>query len=296
MDKVRVLLFAMTGFGNNVFKVLTKQSFVKIVGVFTSKREVKSFPYYECENLHGLITKSGITLYEGLKLKEEKVHQLIRTLSPDLILVSSFNQILPKAIITIPRIGIVNFHPSLLPKYRGATPTVWALMNGEKETGMTAHFIEDEKIDSGRIIAQEKIKIEPSDNDGILRCKLATLSEKVLIDALSLILKQQKETFPLQVESEATYYRKRTLEDSEINPDNSFMDNLNKINAMSPYPGAYLTYNGKRYIVSNATLLNSKSQVDTQVSDSSKLVVKTPEGIVLFSINGDENNGGKNSY
>jgi len=287
LDKVRVLLFAMTGFGNNILKVLTRQPFVKILGVFTSKREVNPFPYYECEKLHDLITKSGITLYEGLKLKEEKVHQLIRTLSPDLILVSSFNQILPKAIITIPRIGIVNFHPSLLPKYRGATPTVWALMNGEKETGMTAHFIEDEKIDSGRIIAQEKIKIESSDNDGILRCKLATLSEKVLIDALSLILKQQKETFPLQVESEATYYRKRTLEDSEINPDNSFMDNLNKINAMSPYPGAHLTYNGKRYIVSNATLLNSKSQVDTQVSDSSKLVVKTPEGIVLFSINGD---------
>lgn len=287
MDKIRVLLFAMTGFGNNILKVLTRQPFVKIMGVFTPRREVMPFPYYECEKLHDLITKSGITLYEGLKLKEEKVHQFIGTLSPDLILVSSFNQIIPKAIITIPRLGIVNFHPSLLPKYKGATPTVWALINGEKETGVTAHFIEDEKIDCGRIITQEKIEIEPSDNDGTLRRRLATLSEKVLIDTLSLILKRPKETFPLQDESEATYYRKRTLEDSEINPDNSFMDNLNKIKAMSPYPGAHLTYNGKKYIVSNATLLNSKSQVDTHESDDSKLVVKTPEGIVLFSINGD---------
>ncbi len=287
MDKVRVLLFAMTGFGNNVLTVLTRQPFVKILGVFTSEREVKPFPYYECEKLHDLITKSGITLYEGLKLKEERVHQFIKTLSPDLILISSFNQILPKAIITIPRIGIVNLHPSLLPKYRGATPTVWALLNGEKETGMTAYFIEDEKIDCGRIITQEKIKIKPSDNDGTLRRRLAKLSEKVLIDTLSLVLKQPKEIFPLQDESEATYYRKRTLEDSEINPDNSFTDNLNKIKAMSPYPGAHLMYNGKRYVVSNATLLNSKSQVVTHESDGGKLAVKTPEGTVLFSINGD---------
>jgi methionyl-tRNA formyltransferase len=220
-----------------------------------------------------------------MKLKEEETLQLIRTLSPDLILVNSFNQIIPKAIITIPRIGVVNFHPSLLPKYRGATPTVWALVNGEKETGVTAHFIEDEKIDCGRIITQEKIKIEPLDNDGTLRRKIATLSEKVLIDTLSLIIKQSKEAFPLQDESEATYYRKRTLEDSEINPDNSFMDNLNRIKAMSPYPGANLTYNGKRYIVSNATLSNSKSQVDTLENDDNKLAVKTPDGIVLYSIN-----------
>jgi methionyl-tRNA formyltransferase len=107
----------------------------------------------------------------------------------------------------------------------------------------------------------------------------------VLIDTLSLIIKQSKEAFPLQDESEATYYRKRTLEDSEINPDNSFMDNLNRIKAMSPYPGANLTYNGKRYIVSNATLSNSKSQVDTLENDDNKLAVKTPDGIVLYSIN-----------
>ncbi len=285
MDKVRVLLFAMTGFGNNIFNVLTRQPFVEILGVLTSQREVKPFPYYECEKLHDLITKKRITLYEGLKLKEEKVHQFIRTLAPDLILVSSFNQILPKAIITIPRIGIVNLHPSLLPKYRGATPTVWALINGEKETGVTAHFIEDEKIDCGRIITQEKIKIDPSDNDGTLRRKIATLSEKVLIDTLSLIIKQPKETFPLQNESEATYYRKRTLEDSEINPDHPFVENLNKIKAMTPYPGAHLTYNGKRYIVSSAALSNSKSQVGTLDSDDRKLTVKTPEGIVLYRIN-----------
>ncbi len=285
MDRIRILLFAMTGFGNNILKTLSSQPFVKILGVLTPEREAKPFPYYECEKLHDLVERSGITLYEGLALKEEKVHQFIRALSPDLILVSSFNQIVPKSIITIPGIGVVNFHPSLLPRYRGATPTAWVLMNGEQETGVTAHFIEDENIDCGRIITQEKIEIEPSDNDGTLRRKIATLSEKALIDTLSLIIKQSKETFPLQDESEATYYKKRTLEDSIINLNKPFRDILNKIKAMSPYPGAHLTYNGKKYLVIDATLLNGGSQVDTHMSDDSKLVTDTPEGIVLFSIN-----------
>lgn len=274
----------MTGFGNNTFKILTKQPFVKVTGVFTSKREEKPFPYYECEKLHDLVTKSGVPLYEGLKLRKKNVHHLIRELSPDLILISSFNQILPKAIIIIPTLGVVNFHPSLLPKYRGATPTFWTLMNGEKETGITAHFIEDEKIDCGRIITQERLKIDPSDNDGTLRRKIASLSEKLLINTLRLILKQPNESFPPQDESQATYYRKRTLVDSEINLDNPFQENLNKIKAVSPYPGAYLTYNGKRYCVRDATLINGKPHIDSLKNSAGKVVVKTPEGIVLFSI------------
>ena len=81
----------------------------------------------------------------------------IKKLSPDIIIVSSFNQIIPKPIISIPKLGVINIHPSLLPKYRGATPTVWALMNGEKETGVTIHFIEDERIDNGNIITQSRL-------------------------------------------------------------------------------------------------------------------------------------------
>jgi methionyl-tRNA formyltransferase len=201
---------------------------------------------------------------------------------PDLILVSTFNQILPKAVITIPRFGVVNFHPSLLPKYRGETPTVSALMNGEEETGVTAHFIEDEKIDSGRIIAQEKMKIEPSDNDGILRRNLATISEKVLTDSLNLVLKFPRQKFPKQDEQEATYYQKLTLKDAEINLNDSFKDILRKIRAMSPYPGAYLVHNGMKYIVNNASLLNSISQNETHESRDRTLELMTLEGIVQF--------------
>lgn len=206
MDKIRVILFGMAGFGNNSLKVLTKEPFIELVGVVTPKRESSPFPYYKCKKLQDVAISKNIPLYEGLILKENKTYELIKSLKPDLIIVSSFRQIVPKNIISIPRLGVINIHPSLLPKYRGPTPTIWALMNKEKETGVTIHFIEDEKIDSGRIITHARLKILKSDIDSSLRKKLALLSEKALIKALQLILEKDKSFFLPQNNRKATYY------------------------------------------------------------------------------------------
>ena len=203
----------MTGFGNNSLKVLTKEPFIELIGIFTPKKESPPFPYYKCRKIQEAAISENILLYEGLSLKENKTYELIKSLKPDLIIVSSFKQIIPKNIISIPKLGIINIHPSLLPKYRGPTPTAWALINREKETGVTIHFIEDEKIDSGRIICELKLKISESDTDNSLRKKLALLSEKVLIKALHLILEKDKSLFLLQNERKVTYYPryKRTV-------------------------------------------------------------------------------------
>lgn len=211
MDKIKVILFGMTGFGNNALKVLMGQPFVEVIAVVTPKRHKTPFPHYECEKLQDVVVDMGIDLYEGLILKAETTYQLIKKLSPDLIVVSSFNQIVLKAIISIPKLGVINIHPSLLPKYRGPTPTIWVLLNGERETGVTIHFIEDEKIDSGRIIQQARLKISSSDTDGLLRQKLAVLSEKVLKEALYLIQTKDRKIFSPQKESEATYYPRHVL-------------------------------------------------------------------------------------
>lgn len=281
---IRSLLFGMTGFGNNALKALDKQPFIKILGVFTPKREVKPFPYYECNKLQDLTLSMGIDLYEGLLLKSEETYQLIKKLSPDLIVVSNFKQIIPESIISIPKIGVINVHPSLLPKYRGATPTVWAVMNDERETGITVHFIENEEIDCGRIITQAKLIISHSDTDGTLRYKLAELSEKALRDALHLLLIREKETFPVQNGPEATYFPKRTLKDAEIDLKKPFKEIKNKIRAMSPYPGACLKYRGKKYIVKSATLLNSGKTEEICKNQREKILVNTIEGMVEFQI------------
>lgn len=284
MDKIKVILFGMTGFGNNALKVLTGKPFIEVAGVLTPYREANPFPYYECEKIHDLAISLKIPLYEGLVFKEKKTIDFIRALEPDLIVIAGFNQIINKDIISTARYGVINVHPSLLPKYRGATPTVWALMNGEKETGVTVHFIEDERIDSGKIIAQSRLEIAPTDVDGTLRFRLAALSENTLAEALKLILKNDKNKFALQDESAATYYPKRSLKDAAIDINKPFNDIFNRIRAMTPYPGAYLQYNGKKYIVNGATLLNAKTCKNISWIECEEPVVDTLEGIVKFQL------------
>lgn len=284
MDKINVLLFAMTGFGNNAFNILMKQPFINLSGVFTSKRLVTPFPYYKCEHLYKIAQKYNIPLYEGLSFKDKASVRVVKNLSPDLIVVSSFGQVIPQAVINIPKFGIINIHPSLLPKYRGATPTVWALMNGEKETGVTIHFIENEQVDCGRIILQTKLKIGANDTDGSIRCKLAKLSEKTLVRALHIIIKKGKKVFLGQNELEASYYPKRTVKDAEISLDSSFKDIVRKIRAMSPYPGARLAYNGERYIAASAVLINDKMVKRNKPGETGSIIVDSLQGKIKFRV------------
>jgi len=284
LDKINVLLFAMTGFGNNAFNVLMKQPFINLSGVFTSKRLVTPFPYYKCEHLYKIVSKYNIPIYEGLSFKDKASVRVVNNLLPDLIVVSSFDQIIPQSVINMPKYGIINIHPSLLPKYRGATPTVWALLNGEKETGITIHFIENEQVDCGRIVLQTKLKIEPNDTDGSIRRKLAELSEKALIRAIHLILRKGKKIFLEQNELEASYYPKRTLKDAEINFDSSFKDVVRKIRAMSPYPGARLTYNGERYLVASAALINDKMVRRNKPGETDSIIVDSLQGKIKFRV------------
>jgi len=249
LDKIKVLLLAMTGFGNNALETLLKMRSVEVVGVIIPKGRRHFFPYYKCEQLQDNVKNIGMPMFEVDTLWDKKIKEKIRRMSPDLIVVATFSKIIPKDVISIPRFGVINIHPSLLPKYRGATPTVWALINGEGETGVTAHFIEDEKIDSGRIISQSKLKIRPSDTDGRLRHKLSMLSKKVLKKAISLVLAKDKKYFSPQNETYAASYPKRTIKDAEIDMNRSFEEIWNRIRAVTPYPGARLRCNGREYVV-----------------------------------------------
>lgn len=282
MDKIKAILFAKTGFGNNAFKVMQMHPLIELIGVFTNRREEKPFPYYECEKLHDAVTKANILLYEGLSLKKKETQDAIKRLSPELIMVGSFDQIIPDDIISIPRFGVINMHPSLLPKYRGATPTVWALLNGEEETGVTVHLIEDSKIDSGRIIAQTRLRIHSSDNDGILRHRLAVLSEDVLFDAINMVLTADKRGFAVQDEAGATYYAKRSLNDAEIDLGETFKEIVNRIRAMTPYPCAFIRYNNENYVVRSAELIKNKNLLDIPRDGKGYLILNTLEGPVKF--------------
>jgi methionyl-tRNA formyltransferase len=285
----------MTGFGNNAFNVLLKMEAIELVAVFTRKRYPDPFPYYECEPLQEVVSKhKDIRLFEDIPMRGKNTYDLIQGLSPDLIVVSTFNQIVPREIISIPRLRIINIHPSLLPKYRGPTPIIWVLMNGEEETGVSAHFIEDERIDSGRIITQSKLKIDAVDTNGTLRSKLATLSEKVLSEAVTQVLNKSREKFPEQDESKASYYPKPTPKDAEIDVQKPLREIVNKIRAMTPYPGAYLKQRGSLYLVHNASIAQKDNSHISLEGTNHILFIKTPEGTIKFEIQKKDHNGKEN--
>jgi methionyl-tRNA formyltransferase len=147
-------------------------------------------------------------------LKDEALINKIKSAKPDLIVVVAF-RILPKEIFTIPKLGTINVHASLLPKYRGAAPINWALINGEKETGVTT-FLIDEKVDTGNILLQKRVDIDDTDNFESLYNKLSVIGSVLLLDTI-IKIKEESITTSFQNNSLATPAPKITKEHCKIN-------------------------------------------------------------------------------
>mgnify|MGYP001594527633 FL=1 len=188
--------------------------------------------------LQGLIKSELKPIAVFSNAKEQLDAEYLKSLCADFFVVASFGKILKKNIIDIPKKGIINVHPSLLPKYRGPSPIQSALLNYEKETGITLFFI-DEKIDHGQILAREKMQIADGDNYTSLIKKLAGLSVEMLVKTLPMIMAGKIEPEP-QNESSATYTKKFTTQDAFVdlekdNPKEIWL----KIRALNPEPGVY---------------------------------------------------------
>lgn len=187
--------------------------------------------------------ENNIPVYQPDKLKDnaEFIEQM-RSLSPDLFVVVAF-RILPKAVFEIPKFGSFNLHGSYLPKYRGAAPIQWALINGDKETGLTT-FKLAEKVDTGNIYLQEKIKINPDDNFESLHDRMSLIGSELVLKTVELI---QKGNFELkqQDDSLASPAPKITKEICLIDWNKSAEEIHNLVRGLSPHPAAYFNHNNK---------------------------------------------------
>lgn len=178
----------------------------------------------------------------------------LRALQPDLFVIVAF-RILPREVFSIPPMGSFNLHGSLLPKYRGAAPIQWALINGERETGVTTFFLQD-KVDTGNIITSEKIRIEDSDDFGTLHDKLAVLGASVVIKTVGMISSGSIE-LSTQDDSIASAAPKINKEICHISWNRSAEDIHNLIRGLSPYPGAFFYHNGKQIKIYRSEVDNS---------------------------------------
>jgi methionyl-tRNA formyltransferase len=177
-------------------------------------------------------------------LKEKVFVDEIKGLNPDLIVVVAF-RILPKEVYTFPKFGSINLHASLLPKYRGAAPINWVLINGEKETGVTTFFLQ-ERVDTGNIIIAGRCPISDDDNAGSLHDKLAKLGASTLMSTINLI-EMTNGHVPVYVQSESLFTRapKISKDFCRINWDNTVVTLHNFIRGLSPYPAAFTCHNVK---------------------------------------------------
>ena len=187
--------------------------------------------------------KSGLPILQPEKLKDPTFLSKIDDLNPDLMIIVAF-RILPEVLFTKAKQGAVNLHGSLLPKYRGAAPINWAIINGEKETGVTTFFLK-QKVDTGNIIAQKKITITPSMTAGELHDIMAQKGADLLLETIKQIEKGDVQTI-IQEETKVTKAPKIFPKDCLINFNNPVQKVHNLIRGLSPKPGAYTYYQNKR--------------------------------------------------
>jgi methionyl-tRNA formyltransferase len=180
----------------------------------------------------------------------------LQFLAPDVILVWSYSMILPPAVINIPRLGCVNMHGGLLPEYRGGHVLQWAIINGEPETGVTLHFM-DEKIDAGAVIAESRFRIEAEDDAATIRTRLKAAGQNLLQNYWRQILNGTAPILP-QDESRARYHRLRTADDGLISWSQTAVQIHNLVRALvTPWPGAFTFWQGKKLIVYGAVAIKA---------------------------------------
>ena len=181
--------------------------------------------------------KYGIPVFQPERVRDDTFIELFKKLSPDMVALAAFGQIIPKAILDVPPLGCLNVHPSLLPKYRGAAPINWSLINGDSKTGVTIMLM-DEGMDTGDILLQEETEIDSEEVYDELHDRLSFMGAELLLKALENVVAGT--VSPRQQDSlGATYAPKLTREMEHINWADGADTIVNLIRGLSSEPGAY---------------------------------------------------------
>ncbi|HHT62794.1 MAG: methionyl-tRNA formyltransferase [Bacillota bacterium] len=185
----------------------------------------------------------GIPVFQPENVNHPDSVEKLRSLAPDVLVVVAFGQILKKELLALPPLGCINVHASLLPKYRGAAPIHWAIINGETETGVTTMFM-DEGMDTGDMILKKTIPIGAEDTTGMIHDRLADTGGKLLRETLDLLQHHQA---PRKAQDHrlATYAPLLTREHERIDWTKNCREVYNLVRGMNPWPGAYTTFENK---------------------------------------------------
>lgn len=221
----------------------------------------------------------GLPVFQPRRVREPEFIAVLRELAPEAIVVAAYGQILPEAILTLPKFGCINIHASLLPLYRGAAPINWAIVRGDAETGVTIMQM-DAGMDTGKTLLQERIPIAPQDTAGTLAEKLSLLGAKMIVAALPMIAAGSI-TAVAQDESRAVLAPLLKKEDGLIDWTLPAAEIGNRVRGFSPWPGAYTFLDGKLIKILEAEAGAGGAEPGSLATEtSSTLLVGTGKGLL----------------
>ncbi len=226
--------------------------------------------------------KNNISIFQPVKLREKQNIEELEKYEADVIVVAAFGQILPKEVLDMPKYGCINVHASLLPKYRGASPIQWAILNGDDETGVTTMQM-GVGLDDGDILLQKKVPISSEDTGGSLFDKLSKVGADLLIETLHRIEKNDIVRIP-QDDEKATHVGliKKDFGILSFDEENKYI--LNKIRALNPWPSAFTFYKDKMVKIwkAKSVSFNNKGYEygDLVVENKDELLVVTRNGAI----------------
>ncbi|MGB5361381.1 MAG: methionyl-tRNA formyltransferase [Eudoraea sp.] len=247
MRNLRIVFMGTPEFAVATLDMLVQNSY-KVVGVITApdKPAGRGRKIHE-SSVKQYAKKAGLYIMQPTNLKNKEFLDDLRGLKANLQIVVAF-RMLPKQVWSMPEYGTFNLHASLLPDYRGAAPINWAIINGEKKTGVTTFFI-DEKIDTGELILQEATEIKPEDTAGDLHDNLMALGAELVLKTVSLIENNQVVTQKQPLDSKFKTADKINKEICKINWEKSAEKIYNHIRGLSPFPGAWSILNNDEELI-----------------------------------------------
>ena len=253
-NSINIIFFGNTDFSNPTLLECNNHFNLKAVVTNPSKKMGRGQKILDTPVMQ-LAKEKNFNIIEGDDLKGQKFIKQLKEMNPDFFVVVAY-RILPKALLEIPKYGSINIHSSLLPKYRGAAPIQHAILNQDKFSGISTFLIEP-KVDTGKIIDQEKVKIELNDNFGLLSEKLSKVGARLIKSSVLKCLDSQLD-LTIQDESKVTLAPKIKKEDLILDWTKEANAILAKVKAFSPKPGAYTILNKKRLKIFEAQVVNDK--------------------------------------
>ena len=254
----RIIFMGTPAFSGPCLEALIKQSHFNIVSVYTQPdKEAGRGQKIITSPVKLLALSHDIKVVQPVSLKNTEAISQIKALAPDVVVVAAYGKIIPAEILSIPGYGCLNVHPSLLPKYRGATPIPSAILSGDIMTGVSIMLL-DAGMDSGPVFKQRAEAITEDDTSSTLADRLSQIGAEMLTEILPLWLEGKIQPEP-QDHNLATYTRMINKEDGRIDWNSSAAEIWRKVRALQPWPGCYTTWQGKNLKIMRCKPMDHKA-------------------------------------